>query len=308
MSRGPKSGPARDFTTIGEMSAPVFAVLPDPEMLFARRAARFTALAEGHALAPYLGFLSRLVEVQRQEAAAPPPPLDQASVERAIAFGMPALSKNLLTEGDDFARTLDRFLRHASIAEAPPTADQALARVVAMAPADRLALAEAVFDAAYPADQIGECLYVGAGLQLHLTRLAAGLDASGLRPVGDGVCPVCGGPPVASSVVGWAEASRSRYCCCGLCATRWNQVRVKCVMCGSTEDVSQRVIEGQPDDVAAETCGKCRCYIKLFREDRRPEIEPFADDIASYGLDLLLSEEEEFRRPAANPFMVRIGR
>jgi FdhE protein len=307
MSRGPRSGPARDFTRVGEISAPAFAVLPDPKTLFARRAARFAALAEGHALAPYLAFLSRLVEVQRQEASAPPPAFDHASVERAIFHGMPALSKNLLAEGNDFAHTLDQFLRHASIAEAPPAADQALARVIAMAPADRLALAEAAFDAAYPADKIGECLYVGAGLQLHLTRLAACLDASGLRSVGDGVCPVCGGPPVASSVVGWAEASRSRYCCCGLCATRWNQVRVKCVMCGSTEDVSQRLIEGQADDVAAETCGKCRCYIKLFREDRRPEIEPFADDIASYGLDLLLSEED-LRRSAANPFMVRIGR
>jgi FdhE protein len=308
MSRGLKSGPARDFTRIGEISAPPFAVLPDPKTLFARRAARFAALAEGHPLAPYLGFLSRLVEVQQQEAGAPPAPaLDHASMERAIAFGMPALSKNVLTDCDDFARTLDRFLRHASIAEAPPAADQALARVVAMAPADRLSLAEAVFDAAYPADRIGECLYVGAGLQLHLTRLAAGLDASGLRPVGDGACPVCGGPPIASSVVGWAEASRSRYCCCGLCATRWNQVRVKCVMCGSTEDVSQRLIEGQADDVTGETCGKCRCYIKLFREDRRPEIEPFADDIASYGLDLLLGEED-FRRPTANPLMVRINR
>jgi FdhE protein len=306
MSRGPQSGPARDFTRVGEISAPVFAVLPDPEMLFARRAARFAALAEGHALAPYLVFLSRLVEVQRQEAAAEPPRLDRASVERAIAHGMPALSKKVLTEGDDFARTLDRFLRHASIAEAPPAADQALARVVAMAPSDRLALAEAVFEAAYPADRIGECLYVGAGVQLHLSRLAAGLDASALRPVGDGVCPVCGGPPVASSIVGWADASRSRYCCCGLCATRWNQVRVKCVMCGSTEDVSLRLIEGQSDDVTAETCGKCGCYLKLFREDRHPEIEPFADDVASYGLDLLLSEGE-FRRPSANPFMVRIG-
>jgi FdhE protein len=167
-------------------------------------------------------------------------------------------------------------------------------------------LAESIFEAAYPPDQIGEALYVAAGLQLHLTRLAAGLDASSLRPVGDGVCPVCGGLPVASSIVGWTAASRARYCCCGLCATRWNYVRVKCVICGSTEGVSQRLIEELSKDVVAEICDQCHGYTKQFREDRQPEIEPLADDIASFGLDLLV-REQGYVRLNTNPLMIVVA-
>jgi FdhE protein len=70
--------------------------------------------------------------------------------------------------------------------------------------------------------------------------------------------------------------------------------------------VSLRIVEGQSEDVAVETCAECRCYIKYFREDQRPEIEPLADDVASYGLDLLV-REEGFLRHAANPLMVTMG-
>jgi FdhE protein len=306
MSEGFQSGPARDFAKVGEICAPPFAVLPNPAQAFARRAERLTTLAQGHALAPFLLFLSRLVEIQHQGVSEPAPRLDRASAERAIAHGMPALSKNILGADDDFSRMLDWFLRRAAVVEGPPAAGEALARVMAMAPAERLALAESAFEAAYPVEQIAEILYVAAGLQLYLTRLAAGLDASSLRPVGDGICPVCGGPPVASSIVGWTEAARARYCCCGLCATRWNYVRVKCVMCGSTEGVSQRLIEELSKDVVAEICDKCHGYAKQFREDRRPEIEPLADDIASFGLDLLV-REQGYVRFNSNPFMIVVA-
>jgi FdhE protein len=216
---------------------------------------------------------------------------------------MPALSRDLLDEGGDFARTLDWFLRNAAGDNAPPAAEQALARLGAADWPDRLALAEAVFDGAYPPDQIGECLYVAAALQLHLTRLAAQLDAERLRPVGDGVCPACGGLAAASMIVSRAKAERSRYCCCGLCATQWNYVRIKCTICGSTAGISYRLIEEQSSDVAVEICTSCHSYIKHLRQHRTPAIEPFADDIASYGLDLLV-REEGFVRPPATPFMI----
>ncbi|WP_374548129.1 formate dehydrogenase accessory protein FdhE, partial [Rhodoblastus sp.] len=153
-----RNGPARDFTKVGEICAPPFAVLPDPAQVFARRAERLRTLAEGHALAPFLIFLSRLVDIQHQGLAEPAPQIDRASVERAIAHGMPALSKNMLVDDDDFSRVLDQFLRRAVTVEAPLAAAQALARVMAMSPADRLALAASVFDAAYPVEQIGEVL------------------------------------------------------------------------------------------------------------------------------------------------------
>jgi FdhE protein len=304
MSDRGKSGPPRDFTSIGQVSEPEFAVLPDPGVVFSVRAARLAAVADGHPLAPYLLFLSRLVAVQDAgQAALPPPSPDLARYTRSQVHAMPALSKDVLSQGNDFARTLDWFLRRATVADAPDAAELARVRVATAAWPERLALAEAVFEGAYPAERIGESLYIALALQLHLTRLAAQLDAGRLRTVGDGVCPACGGLPVASLIVGWANADRARYCCCGLCATMWNYVRIKCTVCGSTADISYRLIAEQSNDLTVETCASCNGYIKHFHLNRNPKIEPFADDIGSSGLDLLV-REQGFFRAAANPLMV----
>ena len=40
---------------------------------------------------------------------------------------------------------------------------------------------------------------VAAAMQVHFARLASRLDAKQLVPVGEGVCPSCGGAPVSSS-------------------------------------------------------------------------------------------------------------
>ncbi|HUO55471.1 MAG TPA: formate dehydrogenase accessory protein FdhE [Rhodoblastus sp.] len=304
MSRQDRSGPPRDFTTVGAFSEPPFAVLPEPRVSFARRAARLGMLAKDHPLGPYLAFLSRLAAVQAQGAAQlPKPALDDAHWRRAVAHGMPAFASDLLAEGEDFARTFDWLLNHAEVDDAPEAARAALDRLRVLPWPERLALARSVFDAAYPAERIAECLYVAAALQLHLSRLAAQLDAESLRPLGDGICPVCGQLPVASMVVSRGAAERARYCCCGLCGSEWHAVRVKCTICGSTEKVSLRLIKEQSEDVAVEICGSCHSYVKHFRQDRAPELEPFVDDIASFGLDLLVADEG-YVRPAANPFLI----
>lgn len=300
-----KEGPARDYTRVGQVSEPPFVRLPDPGTVFATRSARLAALAEGNPLAPYLAFLSRLIAVQHAvQAALPPPPiLDPARLEQSLANTMPPLSKEALSEGEGFAQTLEWLIRHAAVPDAPEAAEQARARLHAMPWPERLALAEAILGEAYPAEQLGECLYAAAALQVHLARLATRLDAARLRPVGDGVCPVCGSGPVASMIVGWANADGARYCCCSLCATLWNYVRIKCTACGSTAGISYSLIEEQSKDIAVETCTACRSYIKHLHQHRKADIDPFADDLASFGLDVLV-RDEGFRRTAANPLMV----
>ncbi len=74
----------------------------------------------------------------------------------------------------------------------------------------------------YPVERLAESLFVASALQVLLARRAAALPALRLRPVGDGVCPVCGSAPLASMVVSWPGANRVRYCCCSLCQTMWN--------------------------------------------------------------------------------------
>ena len=298
-----RSGPARDFTTVGQVAEPPFARLPEPSALFAARSSRLTALAEGHALAPYLLFLSRLAAVQDAAQRALPPYDAAFSAGRVPYDAGPPLSAALIREGDDFLGTLEWIAEHAASIEAPEAAEQALARLAAMPGEARLDLAGTVREAAYPTAQLGECLYVAAALQVFLSRLAAVLDAGRLRSAGDGVCPTCGGAPVASAIVGWANADRARYCCCSLCQTMWNYTRIKCTACGSTEGISLFQVEGQSPSVAVEACSTCSTYIKHLQQNKVRVLDPVADDIASFGLDLLV-RDKGFRRATPNPLMV----
>ena len=300
-----RSGPARDFTSVGQIAEPPFARLPDPSTLFATRSSCLAALAEGHALAPYLLFLSRLTAVQDAAHRALPPYDAALSAERVPYDAGPPLSGALIREGDDFLATLRWFVEHAASIEAPEAAERALARLAAMPGEARLDLAMAVREAAYPTAQLGECLYVAAALQVFLTRLAALLDAGRLHGAGDGVCPACGSAPVASAIVGWAGAERSRYCCCSLCQTMWNYVRIKCTACGSTEGISLFQVEGQSPNVAVEACSTCSTYIKHLQQNKARVLDPVADDIASFGLDLLV-RDKGYRRATPNPLMVTV--
>jgi FdhE protein len=107
---------------------------------------------------------------------------------------------------------------------------------------------------------------------------------------------------MSSAVVGWPKAYNTRFCACSLCATMWNVVRVKCLMCGSTDGVSFREIEGNPN-VKGETCEKCRNYVKILYQVNDPALDPMADDVASLGLDMLLAEEG-WKRGGHNPFLL----
>ena len=123
------------------------------------------------------------------------------------------------------------------------------------------------------------------------TSLQLSLEADALKPIADAACPACGSPPVASSVVGWPKAHNARFCTCSLCNTHWNVVRVKCVLCGETGSISYHTVEGQPDETKAETCSSCNSYVKIHYQVNNHLLEPFADDVATLGLDLLMREE-----------------
>ena len=52
----------------------------------------------------------------------------------------------------------------------------------------------------------------------------------------------------------------------------------------------------------AETCEKCRGYVKILNQQKEPDVDPIADDVASLALDLLV-REAGFSRGAVNPFL-----
>jgi FdhE protein len=293
-----------DPTVIGEISAPPFARLPDPTLLFVRRAHRLNALAESHELGPYLQFLAALGDVQHgiQDGLPDPELPDGEARERARAFGMPPLDRNKFAL-EAVVATLDRLVLAASAIKKPAAAEDALGRLKQATPAGRDAMMRNVLDDAIPVDALAEHVCVAAALQVQFARLAARLDAAALVPVGDGSCPVCGGPPVSSMVVGWHGAHGARFCACSLCGTLWNHVRIKCTLCGSTKGIGYQEIEGGPGTVKAETCDSCGCYVKIMHQHKDPALDPVADDVATLGLDLLL-REGGYRRGSFNPFLI----
>ncbi len=290
MSR--KSAIVPDPTAIGNISSPPFACLPGPSLLFSVRAARLRQLAETSNLAPYLRFLADLAQAQHDIQAGLPLPNgpDANTLARAREFAMPQLDRSQVA-GDGTVGTLfDRLFAAAAAIEKPVAAAQALARVTSAEPLERLAMAETVFSNTLPGDAIAEHVFVWAALQVHFARLASVLDVAALAPVADGVCPVCGGMPVSSMVVGWPGSHGARFCSCSLCGTLWHYVRVKCVLCGSTKGIGYQEVDGQGGAIKAETCDECHHWSKILYQNKEPDADPVADDVASLSLDLLMRE------------------
>jgi FdhE protein len=297
--------PRPDPTMIGDIAEPPFARLPDPGILFETRAKRFRALAQGHSLGPYLQFLAALSDCQhRLQYSLPEPDMPAAAdVKRAREHAMPPLDRNRFTADAALDATFDRLFSLAAEIEMPDSARAALERVRGADLVARADMMASVLADSIPVETLADHVYVAAALQVHFARMAARLDPAELMAVGDGACPSCGGPPVASAVVGWQGAHGARFCSCSLCATQWHVVRVKCVLCGSTKGISYQELEGASGNVKAETCENCRGYVKILHQHKDPALDPVADDVASLGLDLLL-RESGYRRGAVDPFLI----
>jgi FdhE protein len=290
---------------VGEIAKPPFARLPDPNTLFAHRSERLRVLAEGHELRPYLSFLAGLTGVQHrvlEDLPSVEPPNEEARA-RARDFSMPPLDRLRFTTDAAFDAAFERFLPLVDALEMPAPAYRAIERVRLAGSFARTEMAKAALANAVTVETLAEHVFAAAIVQVHFARLAAELDASRLVPVGDGACPACGGPPVASLIVGWHGAHGTRFCSCALCGTLWNYVRIKCTLCGSTKGITYHAIEGDAGTVKAETCDSCHCYVKILHQHVDPSLEAVADDAASLALDLL-AREAGYRRGAVNPFML----
>ncbi|MDI7860353.1 formate dehydrogenase accessory protein FdhE [Rhizobiaceae bacterium n13] len=292
---------------IGRISKAPFALTPDPGKLFKERVARLEILAKDAHLGPYLTFLAGIARIQGELAsslsALEPVPVDQ--VERARENAMPPIDRAAIVQSQDCRRTLLRFLEAVGALEMPPTASQALAQLREADEETMDWMIDNVLADDLPVESLAHHLFVAAAIQVHAARLAATLDANGLVPVRVGVCPACGGKPVASIVVGVQGVEGARYGCCSCCSTMWNEVRIKCLACGSTKGVGYRAVETGTDEatVKAEVCDSCHSWVKILYQNKNPSLEAVADDVASLGLDLLM-KDTEYKRAGFNPFLV----
>ncbi|QSA96165.1 formate dehydrogenase accessory protein FdhE [Methylococcus sp. EFPC2] len=286
--------------TAAQTEAPYIRV-PNPQTLFHHRAARFRQLALSQAsLVGYLNLMADLADSLHHlsarfspallpDSCAGRPPLDISSWRRDPAWrdALRSIVEDLSSGGGPLGSVRDR-LKQATDEQLESWADDLLA-----ADFDRL--------------DVGLAPFVAAALQVNWTVLASRLDAGKIGATEAGhLCPVCGSLPVASVLQTGGAVQGLRYLVCDLCATEWNRPRIHCINCGSSKEVAYFGLEGTGEAVQAEACGQCKTYVKLVNREKEPQVDPFADDLATLALDVLMAEEG-YQRLGFNPLLIPGG-
>jgi FdhE protein len=275
---------------------------PQPEVLFARRAERFGALAPRHTLGEFLALLGRLAAAQAAAAARVRPSVNGLDLARERPLDALAHRR-----GPEWREALAVVLGELRDAPAPPETRAALDLLAARSVTELEALAERVLANAVHGSDLAAGPFVAAALQVYFTGLASRLSNEVVAQQRDG-CPVCGSAPVAGVVLG---DDKVRYLVCSLCGSQWHHTRVQCAACHEGKGISYYALEGERRGQAgvagaaarAEACPACKAYTKLFYAEKDPAVEPFADDVATLALDLLMAEEG-WRRHGVNLFLL----
>jgi len=291
-------------------SEPPRVIVPERATIFSGRARRFNALAEGHVLGDWLRLLGRLTLAQHQalqDLQVPPLP-DATALERARYHRMPPAPAQHWPRDPAWRVTLRGIVAALKSADVPDAVRQSCASLDA-APDEQLeALAERVLRTELYGEDAALLPFVGAALQVYWTALASALGVESIAALDvSGVCPCCGSLPVASVVRVAAEVSNLRYLHCSLCNTQWNLVRVKCAACDASSKIAYRQIEGSDlknaGAMRAETCDDCMSYLKILTQEKAPDGDPVADDLATLALDML-ADEAGYSRAGPNLLFV----
>jgi FdhE protein len=291
---------------IGKAAEDEFFRRPRLPHLFEVRAERLLELSPGHPLSGFLELIAALADIQVRlaaEAGAPSPSLASPEHSKtALAHGMPLLDLSAWRPGAWYRDAVRRVVKELPLANLPQES-RITAQRLAEASDDQLnALGIAVVSRTVSSAAAGEAVFAVAALQAEFAHYAAALDAGMVRPLeARGLCPACGSPPVAGVVVA-DEAYGRRYLVCSLCCSAWNHVRVNCIVCGDEKKIAYQEIEGGNGAAKAETCDACGSYSKLLYASKDAGVEAFADDLASFGLDVMVSEAG-WKRHAPNPFL-----
>lgn len=294
---------------MGGVKAPDALILPDPGKRFSETATRLETLASGHPMEDWLRFMAKLARAQQVAATALPGPVDLelSVVEQAVDARMPPLAadghRRDAAWRDGLAVLLDQFDDEATLPQVRAIIGQLRARDVVATEG----LADQFLHGRVGGADVGAAFYVAAALQVYFTRMAAGLPAAALRLLPQrGLCPCCGSTPIAGLVTATGQAPGARYLFCSLCSTAWNHVRAVCITCGESRTISLEGVEGDAGIVKAETCNDCQTYAKMIYLAKDMNADPFADDLASLGLDVLVAEAG-WSRHAPNPLLL-VGR
>jgi FdhE protein len=291
---------------------------PERLAVFAARAARLRQLAaRSNPIAGYLRLMAVLADAQQTVLAgfkAQAPSAEHiASAQQHCMPLIPALSGVRDPAWRDvLLQLLDRV--EAAGPLTPPLA-ALIARLRALDATALESQADSIFAQRFDEVEPAGAPFIMAALQVVWTDLAADIDKRDVPYIETlGLCPVCGSHPVASTVRVGGMCDNYRYLQCGLCATEWHMVRSKCSNCDSTKGIAYHSVGSQDADPAvreaesknaalkAESCDECHTYRKIGIQSKDYDFDPFADDLASLTLDLLMGAEG-YTRASPHPWL-----
>lgn len=290
----------------GGVETPDAIILPDPEIRFAATAARLDRLAEGHPMHDWLRWLGELSRAQTRAVMllGAPAEIDAAAIEQAVTARMPPLAADSHRRDPLWRTGLTCILDHMRAHTATPGGVEVVDRLQRADAKAIEALADAFLGTGIDADDAAAALYVAAAMQVYFTVAAAALPVSRLRLLAErGLCPCCGSPPVSGLITASGKTPGTRYLYCSLCSTAWNHVRAVCITCTGSGTLSLKGIEGDAGVIKAETCDDCHTYAKMLYQAKEMKVDPYADDLASLALDVLVGEAG-FARHAPNPLLL----
>ncbi|WP_105655809.1 formate dehydrogenase accessory protein FdhE [Cronobacter dublinensis] len=278
-------------------------LFPRLKNLYNRRAARLRELAENNPLGDYLRFAALIAHAQEVVLYDHPLEMDlTARIKEAADQGKPPLDIHVLPRDGHWQKLLQSLIAELK----PEMSGPALAVIenLEKASAQELeTMASALFSADFSAVSSDKAPFIWAALSLYWAQMASLIPGKARAEYGEArqFCPVCGSIPV-SSMVHIGSSQGLRYLHCNLCETEWHVVRIKCSNCEQTRDLHYWSLESEQAAIKTESCGDCGTYLKILYQEKDPNVEAVADDLASLVLDARM-EQEGFARSSINPFL-----
>ncbi|KGQ46667.1 formate dehydrogenase accessory protein FdhE [Gallibacterium anatis] len=281
----------------------------NPKNLYQRRAKRLRQLAENSPFKDYLQFTAKIVDVQlrllQEQPIAKDPRLDKEVLSAEVLASQPLHFKNW--KRDAVWQTLLTHL----LEECKSFADGIIADTIEtlekMSMQQREQIADHLLNSEFEAVSSDQAIFVWAALNLYWVQLVQQIPHHANAELGEHrhFCPVCGSAPI-TSVVHFGTTQGLRYVHCALCESEWNIVRSKCTNCEQTAHIDYWSLDSEYAAVKAESCDDCHSYLKVLYQDKDPNVEPAADDLATLLLDNEM-EEKGYARSGINPLLFPVG-
>jgi FdhE protein len=281
-------------------------LLADPARRFAATAQRLQQLADGHPMQAWLQFMAMLSRAQHEVATtlAPAAELSAAWVAQAVEARLPPLAADGHRREASWRAGLALLLERIDRTGLPPAAVHAIEQLQRSDAATLDELADHFLRGEVDAGEVAAMVFIAAALQVYFTCSAARLRAGDLRLLEErALCPCCGSPSVSGVITATGVTPGTRYLSCSMCSAAWNHMRAVCITCGGTRKLFLQGIEDDPGIVKAETCAECHTYAKVLYQLKDTQVDPYADDLTSLGLDILVTEAG-FARHAPNPLLL----